>query len=607
MPIVPAIVAPARRGFAVLYTAFAATAIVGCASAPKQAPVVTQGDFNAVTHYVDERIGEEMARWNVKGVSVAIVDDQRVLLAKGYGSGDAAHNVAAGPGTLYRAGSLSKLLTATDVLRRAERGEIRLDDTLVAQLPGFAIHDRFVGDRPITVRSMLASHSGLPADLFKGMWLPQPGSLESLQHALADEYLANPPQTQFRYSNLDYSLLGRLIEVSSGKPFAEAISQDLLQPLGMSQTFFERTAKVPVAAARPYRDGHDAVDVGLRDDSAGAVLTSANDMAAFMRFLFAGGRVDSRPVVSAATLKSMFTPQYPDLPLDFGHRVGLGWMLSGVDVPGATSVAWHTGDYPGYSSAIVVLPEQKLGVVILANDERAKKFALEASAQILAVALEARTGEHHAATPAPAQPARVTLPQERLDALSGSYVIFGDLSKITRSGEQLSTRLSGTQIDLVPTSDHTFVPQKSVLGLMNISLGTLWLDFGDVGARRFAVLRGIPMPIPFERITPTALPDAWRQRLGTYATDDSDFGMSFDKLELAVEDGVLVARTSVSSAAWGSTGEQAVVALQPLTANEAVLAGAEGESGSVLAARGRNGQDGLRYSGYFFHRVPATH
>ncbi len=106
-----------------------------CASAPPQAGKIEKGNYAYVGEYLDWRIPSELRRWNVKGVSIAVVDDQRVILAKGYGLADEANAIPALPDTVYRVGSISKLLTATEVMRRVESGEIDIDGSLSAQLP----------------------------------------------------------------------------------------------------------------------------------------------------------------------------------------------------------------------------------------------------------------------------------------------------------------------------------------------------------------------------------------------------------------------------------------------------------------------------------------
>lgn len=570
-----------------------------CATRPVALPQVAKGNWQAVGQYLDQRVEREMNRWHVQGVSVAVVDDQRVMVAKGYGLAGDEPSSAATSASLYRAGSISKLLTATEVMRRVRAGEIALDAPLQAQLPGFRIQNRFGATHPVTVRALLAHHSGLPSDLLCGMWLDHPASLKALQASLAQEWLAAPPQTQYRYSNLDYSLLGRLIEVKSGESFSSAMDHGVLHLLGMRHSHFEATAEIAGPHATPHRDGQAVDPAGLRDSPAGGLVTSADDLARFLSALFAGGA----PALDQHGVNAMLSPQYRGIPLDFGQEVGLGWMLSGVEVPGTRSVAWHTGEYPGYASAILMSPADKIGVVVLTNDENGKKFALDVAKKALELAIAAKTGvipsdgAQDAGSKSP-----VDIGAARLDALAGNYVVMDNLSRFSRQGTQLSAGLFGTTFDLVPVSADRFLVKKSFLGFLTFPLRDLSIEFVEADQRHFAVLRGLPNPLPFERLVPRPIPAAWRKRLGTYVAMNSDNNMSFGKFELAVEDGVLVAKTRISSQVWGTHDAPARIPLIPFSDSGAAVAGTNGLAGSVVHATSCARVEGLRYSGYLFCR-----
>lgn len=577
--------------------------LVGCASAPPQPGKLEKGNYFYVGEYLDWRIPTELRNGNVKGVSIAVVDDQRTILAKGYGMADEANVIPASADTVYRVGSISKLLTATEVMRHVGHGEIDIDGSLSAQLPGFMIKNRFADTKPITVRSLLAHHSGLPSDYLKGMWLPDPVDLTRLQALLQDESLTAAPQTQYKYSNLDYSMLGRLIEVNRKTSFANAMELDLLQPLGMTHSWFDRTAQLKRPYAKGYINGKEASPAGIRDEPAGGLLSSSNDLARFVKFVFADGKAGGNSLVEASMMQTMFVPQFSDQPVDFGHLVGLGWMLNGVDVPGAGTIAWHTGNYPGYFGAILISRPHKLGVIILANADEAKNFVLDAGLKALKAAIEAKQGESLPKAEAPISAKRVNLLQQEIAQYAGDYVIFGNLSKITNEGNQLSVDMLDNKLDLIPVSQNRFVLQKSILGLLNFPISGLSVDFTSVGARQYAVLRGLPTPYPFELIQPKQIPAAWRSRLGKYVAEDSDNNMNFDKVELSIEQGVLVVGVKLTSQVWGVANVKSRIALEPISDNEAILIGAEGLSGSVVTARPCNGVEGFYYSGYFFRKV----
>ena len=137
----------------------------GCVSAPQHKGPIERGNYQYLGAYLDWMIGSEMKKANVSGLSIAIIDDQKIVWAKGYGFADTA-GVPATPDTLYRVGSISKLLTATEVMQEVDHGNIALDGTLASQLPDFSIHSRFTDAKPITVRALLAlSHPITSGDI----------------------------------------------------------------------------------------------------------------------------------------------------------------------------------------------------------------------------------------------------------------------------------------------------------------------------------------------------------------------------------------------------------------------------------------------------------
>ena len=165
---------------------------------------------------LDPLVTEALEKSEAAGLSIAIVDAEGVIWSKGYGFADKAHGVRTASDTPYRTSSISALLTATEIMRRANLGELRLDDPLTAHLPGFSIHSRFAGAKPITIRALLANHAGLPSQIHKGNVLPaeDAGGLAGLQEQVRSAGLAEAPQTHFKISAIGYSLLGRLIEVT---------------------------------------------------------------------------------------------------------------------------------------------------------------------------------------------------------------------------------------------------------------------------------------------------------------------------------------------------------------------------------------------------------
>lgn len=122
-------------------------------------------DYSSITGELSRLIQSVVEESGITGLSVALVDDQEMVWAEGFGHADKENGVKATPQTIYGVASISKLFTATAIMQLAESGEIDIDQPLQTYLPEFSINSRFTGPGPITLRNVMTHHSGLPSDL----------------------------------------------------------------------------------------------------------------------------------------------------------------------------------------------------------------------------------------------------------------------------------------------------------------------------------------------------------------------------------------------------------------------------------------------------------
>ncbi|WP_159098112.1 serine hydrolase domain-containing protein [Parazoarcus communis] len=384
-------------------------ALGACATAPQRPPDLQRGDFRYAIERARWLIEQEMADNKVTGLSVALVDDQRVVWAEGFGYEDAEREIAATPGTPYRLGSIAKVLTATAAMQLAEEGRIDIDRPLKEALPAFSVRSRFDNTTPITPRNIMHHHSGLPANHLSGMLTTSaPAPFTSLVEAVRNEYVAYPPEFIFGYSNLAVSLLGAAIEHTAGTPFEQHLQQRLLAPLGMVHTRFESQPALKVY------NRHEEIDaLALRDLPSGGLVSNVDDMSRFMRWVFADGRAGERQLLGADTLAEMLRPQNTHVQLDMGFRVGLGWLLSGIEIRNAGTVASHGGTLLDSHSMMVVLPEHKLGIIVASNSATSQGVVKTVATEALKLALEAKAGIVQP-EPVLASSADVALPPDQL-------------------------------------------------------------------------------------------------------------------------------------------------------------------------------------------------
>lgn len=351
----------------------------------------------------------------IPGLSVVVAEDQAVVWAKGFGHADLAKTRPATPDTVYRVGSVSKLFTDIAVMQLAEEDKLNLDNPVIKYLPDFKPAGAFADE--ITLRHLMAHQSGLVREPPVGSYFdPDPPSLARTVSSLNGLPLVSRPETKTKYSNAAVAVVGRVVEKVDGRPFVQAVRERVLAPLGMEASAFEPTADVKKGLAQGLMwtyHGREfpAPTFELGESPAGCLYATPADMAKFMSAILAGGKGPKGPILKPASLKDMLTPHFakPDAKEGFG----LGFMLGELD--GRKRVG-HGGAIYGFSTELAMLPDEKLGVVVVANKDVTNRVTTRLADTVLRHILAARDGKPVAADPEPA-----ALPRELARRFAGRY------------------------------------------------------------------------------------------------------------------------------------------------------------------------------------------
>ncbi|MGE5758618.1 MAG: serine hydrolase domain-containing protein, partial [Sideroxydans sp.] len=284
--------------------------------------------------------------------------------------------------------------------------------------------------------------------------------------------------------------------------------------LGMTRSEF--AARIP---GKAYKDGKEVEAIPLRDLPSSSLISSANDMTHFMQMVFADGKYEGRQVVRPETLREMFKVQNANVPLDFDFRMGLGWMLSGVDVPRAGVVASHGGTTLNYHTMLAVLPEHKLGVVVLSNSANAQAVVAKVTEETLKLALEAKRGITQPQRPF-VEPKRVPLSADDLQAYSGYFETLVGLVKVENHDGELLAELMGWKFELVKHEDGDFGVRLKLLGFIpvaNQQMKEMNLSLRRIGGREVLAYKkdGQAMLVG-EKLHPQPLPDYLNEYVGEY-------------------------------------------------------------------------------------------
>ncbi len=575
-----------------------------CTSAPDKPKHLIQGDYSAVTEYIHALAKKEMGDHDVVGMSVALVDDQQIVWSEGFGYADKANNIRATPDTLYRVGSITKLFTASAVMQLAEQETLDIDQPLRAYLPEFQVKTRYPSNTAITSRNVMSHHSGLPRDYLEGMWGENLKPFNGILQRIRNEYAAYPPNLLFSYSNVGLTLLGSVVEAVSGVPYAEYINRGLLQPLRMIQSVI---SSAPPPMTKGYRKGEEARDPLLRDTPAGGLNSSVSDMSRFLSMVFAKGKVGETQVLQSKTVAEMLRPQNTGNPLDRNFHVGLGWMLSSLDanpIERAGTVAHHGGATMLFHTQLIALPEQKLGVVVLANSDSAGKVVNTIAAETLKLALEAKSGiqqpqrQSVSASDTPLDP-------EVAQNYAGSYTTVAGPVMITADGSRLTAQIMGETMKLFPRTDGQLGVKFLLFGFIPISveeLENLGLSLKTVAGRHVLIARiGTQEMLIGEKIKPITLSKAWINRLGEYELINRGQDYEFvQSVTAAYEHGV--AFVEITTTAEPDTPFR--IAVQPVSESEAIILGSlAGMGETIKIVQSKDGSEVLEFSGYRFRKV----
>ena len=341
-------------------------------------------DFRA---YVDSARKE----FDVPGIAVAIVKDGQVVLEQGFGEKETGKAGAVDAHTLFAIASNTKAFTAAALQILAERGKLKMDDRVIDHLPWFQMSDPYV-TREMRIRDLLAHRSGLglgAGDLL--YWPPTKYSTKEVVQRLREVPLATSFRSAYAYDNILFAVATLVIEETSGQSYADFIRDNLFKPVGMDESLVDMTYLKPgmdVAMGHAKFDFKDLKPVPpmawVNNPGAGGIYASVHDLAKWMNVQLAGGALpDGKQRLfkedSQKQMWSMLTPMrigeppVPELaalkPNFAGY--GEGWFLS--DYRGQRLV-WHTGGWPGMVSRLTLVPELKLGVVVLTNQESGAAF-----------------------------------------------------------------------------------------------------------------------------------------------------------------------------------------------------------------------------------------
>ncbi|MCK4473524.1 MAG: beta-lactamase family protein [Anaerolineae bacterium] len=321
---------------------------------------------------IDAYVEQQMHRLKMPGVSLAIVEGDKIVHLRGFGQARP-DGEAPTPQTPFFIGSLTKSVTALAAMQLVEAGKIDLDAPVQRYLPWFRVADTQASTQ-MTVRHLLNQTSGLPTssgEISLADFDDSPGATERQARALSTLVLTHPVGSAFEYSNSNYNLLGLIIEAASGELYADYIQKQIFTPLDMSHSYtsqaMARQNGLAVGQQYWFAVPFAAPNMPIPHGSlaSGQLISSSEDMAHYMITHLNGGCYGDVQILSSAGIAALQrgVADISEMGLSLG-QYGMGWY---VDKIGQTKLVWHSGTCPDFGAYMALLPKQKKGVVLLFN------------------------------------------------------------------------------------------------------------------------------------------------------------------------------------------------------------------------------------------------
>lgn len=333
-----------------------------------------QTDYSEALKLIEVWLDAQRDYDRVPGMSVIVVDDQKVMWSGAYGMANLEDQVKATPSTLYSICSISKLFTSIAIMKLHDEGKLRLDDEIDDLLPWYDLKQQYEDSWPITIRTLLTHSSGLPRESNHPYWTgpdhPFPES-ESVKSELKNQETLYPSSTYFQYSNLGLTLLGQVIEEVSGIPYDVYINENILNPLELKNT---RTVLPEDKYGTDLATGYSTLNrEGEREKvrlfqgkgitAAAGYSSNVIDLGKFASWQFRLLDTTTTEILRPSTLKYMQNVHWTDP--DWKSTWGLGfWVVKGEN--GEKRVG-HSGHCPGYATYFSMFPAKKRAYAVFTN------------------------------------------------------------------------------------------------------------------------------------------------------------------------------------------------------------------------------------------------
>ena len=364
----PALVLSAAAVLSSPYPAFAQQTAPACPNPPPLLAsdgIMRDAPVALAVRRVAAAAADDRRQSGLASLAIGIVHDQTLLLAAGFGCANLERGVPATPDTVYRVGSVTKVFEATALMQLRDAGRLRLDEAVDRYVPE-AWYPGPGGGRVSPTWRQLASHTaGLQRNVQRNL-----GTVPDLFRFLEHRTAAAEPGKVYAYSNLGFVLLGQAAALVAGERYHDYVRRHIFAPLEMTSSTYDPGSVAPDRLAigylriDPAEGAWSGYRAGYRDPfpPSGTILSTVNDLSRFLMLQFRTGPAGGAQILDSRTVREMWRPVAPT---GAARAAAIGWFVSSL---GDDTLVQKDGGQPGFTALVQMIPERRLGVVLLVNE-----------------------------------------------------------------------------------------------------------------------------------------------------------------------------------------------------------------------------------------------
>tara|TARA_A100001015_G_scaffold321547_1_gene452889 strand:- start:701 stop:2476 length:1776 start_codon:yes stop_codon:yes gene_type:complete len=430
--------------------------LVACDRSP-DLPYIDQGDYELLESYQKNRIEKILEKNKVAGASVTLFDSNEIIFSQNYGYFNLKTDMVTSD-TIFKVSSITKLITAITILKLIDEGKCEINDPITNHIPSLKLQNKTLDK--VTIKSLLTHHSGLERDIWDRAWGEKHGDVNDLISTLKSSVLAKKPNTVFSYSNVGYSVLEKLVENVSGTSYKNYVQMNVLKPLGIESIKFDDGQEI-----YGFRNYKKNKTIPNRDVAAGGLVSDSAGLVKFAQLLLA---TNNNQLLTDQEKTFLFEPQNTNIPLDFNMKTGFGTMIQENVRSFHTPLIARTGGSILHRSALMLVPEFDLGIVVLINSPSYQSI-YRIVTETLANAIMVRTGKRSIPKKVVDQDTE-KFKKYDISSYVGNYMSpMGEIAFKPYSNGKLKTKFLNQNFEIYQTEKGYLKIKYLLLGMIPIS------------------------------------------------------------------------------------------------------------------------------------------